>query len=57
MTMPLSTQQVEKFQELYLRHFDEEISDSDAYEKGERLIELIRLIRKPPNRNTDDQAN
>lgn len=55
--MPLTEPQIEKFQELYRQHFGEEISEDDAREKGERLVELIRLIRKPANRQASDPTN
>ena len=40
----LSDEQITKFQMLYKKHFGKEISRDKAYEKGLRLIRLIRLI-------------
>lgn len=42
----LSDEQIRKFQELYKKHFGEEISREKAYESGMQLINLIETICK-----------
>jgi aldehyde:ferredoxin oxidoreductase len=42
----LSAEQIKAFQDLYREKFGEELSEADARQKGERLIQLIRLIYK-----------
>jgi hypothetical protein len=43
----LSNEQITKFQALYKNRFGEEISHEEAYEKGARLIRLIKLAYEP----------
>ena len=43
----LQTKDIEKFQQLYKKHFEEEISKEEAYEKGARLVQLMQIIYKP----------
>jgi len=43
----LSDQQIKKFQTLYKKRFNKEISRGEAYEKGAKLIRLVELIYKP----------
>ena len=43
----LSDKQVIKFQALYKNCFSREISREEAYEKGVKLIRLVKLIYKP----------
>lgn len=45
--MILSENQVKKFQQLYKMRFNTEISEDDAIEKGQMLINLIKLIIDP----------
>ncbi len=47
----LSSDQITKFQELYEKHFDKEISRDEAYGKGAKLIRLMELIYKPMTKN------
>jgi len=42
-----SEREIEKFQTLYRKHFQQEISKEEAYEKGAKLLRLIELIYKP----------
>jgi len=43
----LSDEQIKKFQSLYKKRFGKEISQEEAYEKGAKLIRLIKLVYKP----------
>lgn len=43
----LTDRQILKFQFLYKKHFNKEISQEEAYEKGSKLIRLFELIYKP----------
>jgi hypothetical protein len=45
--MVLSDEQLKKFQQLYKTHFNKEITSGEAYEKGIKLICLLRSIYKP----------
>jgi hypothetical protein len=43
----LTDPQVKKFQELYKKHFGEEISRKNAYAKGVALLQLVGIVYKP----------
>lgn len=43
----LSDEQIIKFQEIYKKRFNREISREEAYEKGAKLVRLMQLIYKP----------
>jgi len=45
--MKPSDETIEKFQEIYLEEFGEEISKKEAYEKFLRLVNLLRAILYP----------
>ena len=45
--MQLTEEQITKFQTLYKKHFDEEISRERAHEELIPLVRLIQLIYKP----------
>ena len=45
--MELSDQHIAEFQTLYKNHFGKEISREEAYEKGIKLLRLIKLVYKP----------
>ena len=45
--MQLSDKMIKKFQILYKEHFGIEISKKEAYEKGIKLVQLMKLIYKP----------
>lgn len=49
----ITKEQLEKFKELYLKRFGEEISDEDALEKTTRLLGLVELVYKPLKRKQD----
>ena len=40
----LTEEQIKKFKEIYFNKFGVELSDSEAYEKGIKLINLLSLI-------------
>ncbi|HXF29596.1 MAG TPA: hypothetical protein VN457_07070 [Chlamydiales bacterium] len=52
--MVISDTQLKKFQELYKQKFGIEISSEEAYEKGIKLVCLLRCIYKPM---TEDAFN
>ena len=43
----LSDKQIETFQAVYKTKFGKEISREEAYEKGSKLINLIKLAYRP----------
>ena len=43
----LTDEQITKFQALYKNRFGKEIGREEAYEKGIKLIRLVRLTYKP----------
>ena len=43
----ISKEALEKFKALYKKHFDKDISDQEALDKGMRLIRLVRAVYKP----------
>lgn len=43
----LSDKQIDKFQELYEKHFGEKISRENACDKGNMLIRLVDEVYKP----------
>ena len=45
--MILTDEQVAEFQNIYRRKFGMEISREEAYEKGARLVRLMKIILKP----------
>lgn len=45
--MSLSQKGIEDFKQAYLEEYNEEISDAEAKEMGENLIELFRIIYRP----------
>lgn len=47
----LSKEHLEKFKALYKKHFDKDISNQEALDKGTRLINLIKAIYKPTSEN------
>ena len=42
-----SNEQIAKFQTLYKNRFGKEITREEAYEKGIKLVQLMKLIHKP----------
>lgn len=47
----LSDEQITKYQTLYKNRFGKKISREEAYEKGAKLIRLVKLIYKPMTEN------
>jgi hypothetical protein len=43
----LSEKRIAEFQALYKRHFGEDLSKEEAYEKGVRLIRMVQLVYRP----------
>lgn len=43
----LTDEQIEKYRELYKKHFGKEISKAEALEQGTKLINLIEAVYKP----------
>jgi len=43
----LSDEQIKKFQKIYKKRFGKEINREEAYEKGVKLIRLVKLVYKP----------
>jgi hypothetical protein len=57
--MSPSKETIEEFKKIYQDEFGETISDSQAYEKFLRLVNLLRVILKEPSpcgRNCDTSA-
>lgn len=53
--MQLTDQDITKFQALYQSEFSMEISREEAYEKGIKLIRLVKLIYKPMTKEEHEQ--
>ena len=51
----LSDAQIQKFRTLYENKFGKKISRKEAYEKGIKLIRLMKLIYKPMTENELEQ--
>jgi len=45
--MRLSSEDIEKFKSLYKMLFGKEVSNEDAYEKGIKLLRLMKVIYRP----------
>lgn len=43
----ISEEHLQKFKNLYKKHFNEELSDQDALEQATKLTNLVKLIYKP----------
>lgn len=50
----LTQEQIQQFQFLYKKHFGEEIGREEAFEKGMRLVNLMRLIYKPTSEDESE---
>ena len=50
----LSDEDISEFQALYKKHFGKEISREEAYDKGVRLIRLIKAVYKPMTKDDYD---
>mgnify|MGYP000922325709 CR=1 FL=1 len=53
----LSDEQIEQFQILYKRHFNEDISKEEALKKGIRLINLVRIVSRPIDNTENSYSN
>jgi hypothetical protein len=49
--MQLSDKQIEDFQNLHKKHTGQAITKEEAYEKGNKLIQLMRIIIKSITNN------
>lgn len=50
--MALSKEAIEEYKRIYRKNFGEDISDEEAREQGENLIDLFRVIYRPiPGKN------
>ena len=54
--MLLSDRQITKFQMIYKNRFGRKINRREAYEKGVKLIQLIKLIYKPMTKDEYNQV-
>jgi hypothetical protein len=45
--MVLTSDDIKKFQAIYLDQFGTDISEEDAYEQGIKLLTLMKIIHKP----------
>ena len=45
--MALTDEDIQKFKGLYQTHFGKDISNEEAYEKGVKLLRLMKVIYKP----------
>jgi hypothetical protein len=45
--MALSKEAIEEYKQIYKKNFGKDISDEEAREQGENLIELFRAIYRP----------
>jgi hypothetical protein len=51
----ISPDQTTKFQSLCKKHFGQDLNFSEAREKGEQLVQLIRLIYQPMTQDEYDR--
>jgi len=47
----ISKEALKEFKALYKKHFNKDISDQEALEKGTKLIRLMKIIYKPMTEN------
>ena len=40
----LKDEQVQEFKRLYKEHYDTELTDAQAYDKGYRLVRLLKVV-------------
>lgn len=45
--MTFTEAQLTKFKALYKKHFNEELSQEDAYDKAQKLILIMQIVYKP----------
>lgn len=45
--MFLTDKQLTKFKALYKKHFDEDLTPEDAYEKATKLVRMMQIVYKP----------
>jgi hypothetical protein len=45
----ISKEAIEKLKQIYWKETGKELSDSEALEMGTRLLDLFRIILKPPS--------
>jgi hypothetical protein len=43
----LSKQAIEEYKQIYKEEFGKEITDKEALEQGERLLQVMKIIYKP----------
>jgi hypothetical protein len=46
--MNISDEQIKEFQRLYKKRFGKDISKVEAYEKGLKLSQLLKVVYSPP---------
>lgn len=51
----ISKESLEKFKELYKKHFGKEISDQEALESATKLLTLVKAIYKPMTQEDFDR--
>jgi hypothetical protein len=51
--MGLSKEAIEEFKKIYREEFHEEITDAQALEMGEGLLDLFEIIYRPIPENSD----
>jgi len=47
----LTSDEVKKFKEIYKKNFGEELSDQEALEKGMKLVNLMKAVYGPENKD------
>ena len=55
--MLLSDEQIAKFQALYKNRFGIEIDRKEAFEKGFKLVQLVKLIYEPTRKDENPISN
>jgi hypothetical protein len=53
----LSDEQIKQFQDLYKNHFGKEIGREEAIQKGNQLINIVKLTYKPMTEKEYQQFN
>jgi len=56
MNLIFTEAQLDKFKALYKKHFNEELSQQDAYDKAVKLVRMMQIVYKPITQAQYDQV-
>jgi hypothetical protein len=52
----ISEEDLNKFKDLYKKHFNEDLSNQDALDKASRLLRFVEIVLKSKVESRKDQA-